>query len=29
VWGDRIYYDAEDVQTLVPGVAPRPLYLHQ
>jgi len=29
VWGDRIYYDDEDVQTLVPGVAPRPRHLHQ
>lgn len=29
LWGDTIYYDAEDVQTLVPGVAPRPLHLHQ
>lgn len=29
LWGDIIYYDAEDVQTLIPGVTPRPPHLHQ
>ena len=27
VWGDRIRYDARDVQTLAPGKWPRPGYL--
>lgn len=29
LWGDTIYYDDEDVQTLIPGVTPRPRHLHQ
>ena len=29
VWGDRLYYDDEDIQTLRQGKYPRPLYLHQ
>ena len=29
IWGDRIYYDDEDLQTLQYGKYPRPSYLHQ
>ena len=29
VWGDRIYYDDEDIQTLEYGKYPRPRHLHQ
>jgi hypothetical protein len=29
IWGDRIYYDDEDLQTLEYGKYPRPSYLHQ
>jgi hypothetical protein len=29
IWGDRIYYDDDDVQTLDFGKYPRPEYLHQ
>ena len=29
IWGDRIYYDDEDLQTLQYGTYPRPSYLHQ
>ena len=28
-WGDRIYYDEHDIQTLEYGKYPRPPYLHQ
>lgn len=27
IWGDRIYYDSEDIQTLDIGRYPRPAYL--
>jgi len=29
VWGDRLNYDARDVQTLAPGKHPRPRHLHR
>jgi hypothetical protein len=29
IWGDRIYYDDNDVQTLKHGQYPRPAHLHQ
>jgi len=29
IWGDRLNYDARDVQTLAPGKWPRPGHLHQ
>ena len=28
IWGDKIYYDSEDIQTLDRGKYPRPRYLH-
>ena len=28
IWGDRIYYDDDDIQTLNHGQYPRPTYLH-
>ena len=29
IWGDKIYYDAESVQTIVPLNYPRPRHIHQ
>jgi hypothetical protein len=29
IWGERLYYDDEDIQTLNFGKHPRPEYLHQ
>ena len=29
IWGDRIYYDEKDIQTLEKGKYPRPKHLHQ
>ena len=29
LWGDRLYYDHQDIQTLRRGQYPRPKHLHQ